>query len=123
ATSRPPSLAGQTRRLPAPRRSPAFSCLSVCRVRPVGRQRAHRTPWADTHTTVVDDMDWLCIPHHQLKTHQNWALVEGTGIRPFVPPHDPRHPDPTTGNTPDPDGNGNGEQGERASPANDPPDS
>src|SRR5690554_771216 len=76
--------------------------------RTVGLQRDHRTPWADTHTTVVDDMDWLCTPHHQLKTHHNWALVEGTGIRPFVPPHDPRHPD-------------RGDSDGRASPANDPP--
>ena len=30
--------------------------------------------------------------HHRLKTNQDWALVEGTGKRPFVPPDDPRHP-------------------------------
>ena len=29
---------------------------------------------------------------HDLKTYHGWALVEGTGKRPMVPPDDPRHP-------------------------------
>jgi hypothetical protein len=27
-----------------------------------------------------------------LKTHHRWGLVEGTGVRAFVAPDDPRHP-------------------------------
>ena len=30
--------------------------------------------------------------HHDLKTYKGWALVEGSGKRPMVPPDDPRHP-------------------------------
>jgi hypothetical protein len=34
----------------------------------------------------------LCDGHHDQKTRDGWALVEGKGKRPFVPPDDPRHP-------------------------------
>ena len=34
----------------------------------------------------------MCDHDHDLKTYKGWALVEGTGIRAFVPPGDPRHP-------------------------------
>jgi hypothetical protein len=56
-------------------------------------ERDHRTPWADTKITLLDLMDRLCAHHHRLKTHQNWALVNGHGKRAFVPPADLRHPD------------------------------
>jgi hypothetical protein len=56
-------------------------------------ERDHRAPWAHTNITLLDLMDRLCAHHHRLKTHQNWALVDGHGKRPFVPPADPRHPD------------------------------
>jgi hypothetical protein len=36
--------------------------------------------------------DGLCSHHHDVKTLHGWALVEGTGKRPMVPPEDPRHP-------------------------------
>jgi hypothetical protein len=52
----------------------------------------HREDWAKTHVTVFDLADRQCGHHHYLKTTKNWALVEGTGKRPFVPPDDPRHP-------------------------------
>jgi len=52
----------------------------------------HRRDWAHTHHTRVDECDPLCKPHHDLKTHQGWALVQGTGKRRFVPPEDPHHP-------------------------------
>jgi hypothetical protein len=52
----------------------------------------HREDWAKTHTTVFDLLDRLCRHHHDLKTRQNWELVEGRGKRAFVPPQDPRHP-------------------------------
>jgi hypothetical protein len=52
----------------------------------------HREDWAQTHTTVFELLDRLCRHHHYLKTRENWALVEGTGKRAFVPPDDPRHP-------------------------------
>jgi hypothetical protein len=52
----------------------------------------HRVDWAESHFTLTDLMDRLCGPMHDLKTRENWALVEGSGKRPFVPPDDPRHP-------------------------------
>ena len=55
-------------------------------------QTDHREDWAATHVTMFDLLDRLCPHHHRMKTHQGWALVEGRGKRPFVPPGDPRHP-------------------------------
>jgi hypothetical protein len=52
----------------------------------------HRVDWARSHVTVFDLLDRLCSHHHDRKTIDNWALVSGRGKRPFVPPHDPRHP-------------------------------
>lgn len=57
-----------------------------------GLQSDHREDWARTHFTTFDLLDRLCPHHHRLKTHQGWALVDGRGKRPFVPPGDPRHP-------------------------------
>lgn len=45
-----------------------------------------------TRHTRVDELEPLCDPDHDLKTLHGWALVEGSGIRPMVPPDDPRHP-------------------------------
>jgi hypothetical protein len=53
----------------------------------------HRQPWAEAHETRLGNLDPLCPHCHRLKTHHNWALVDGSGKRPFVPPTDPRHPD------------------------------
>ncbi|MGH9125380.1 MAG: hypothetical protein ACRDZ8_11745 [Acidimicrobiales bacterium] len=55
-------------------------------------EKDHRIDWADTHITLTDWLDALCHHHHALKTRFGWALVNGTGKRPFVPPDDPRHP-------------------------------
>jgi hypothetical protein len=55
-------------------------------------QRDHRIDWADTHFTMLDLLDVLCAHHHRLKTNHGWALVPGSGKRPFVAPADPRHP-------------------------------
>jgi hypothetical protein len=52
----------------------------------------HRTEWHKTHHTRIDEGDLICDHDHHLKTYFGWALVEGTGKRPFVPPDDPRHP-------------------------------
>jgi hypothetical protein len=52
----------------------------------------HRTPWAQTRHTRLDELDPLCEFHHDLKTRLGWALVPGKGKRAFVPPDDPRHP-------------------------------
>src|SRR5262245_3329088 len=62
----------------------------------------HRTPWTDTHRTVLDDLDRLCRHDHRLKTHHGWALVPGHGKRDLVPPDHPRHPDNLTGSGTDP---------------------
>ncbi|MDP8991861.1 MAG: HNH endonuclease [Actinomycetota bacterium] len=52
----------------------------------------HRIPWAETRHTRLSELDALCPQHHSLKTHEGWALAEGAGKRPMVPPDDPRHP-------------------------------
>ena len=52
----------------------------------------HRLDWATSHLTVLDLLDRLCSHHHDLKSLDGWALVEGRGTRAFVPPDDPRHP-------------------------------
>jgi len=57
-----------------------------------GLQSDHRKEWSKTHYTVLDLLDRLCPHHHRLKTHQGWALVEGSGKRDLVGPSDPRHP-------------------------------
>jgi len=56
-------------------------------------QNDHRTPWARNHGTQLGNIDPHCHHHHDLKTRLNFQLVEGTGRRPQVPPHDPRHPE------------------------------
>jgi hypothetical protein len=52
----------------------------------------HRVDWHKSRQTRLEDLDRLCPHHHRLKTHHGWALIEGTGKRPMVPPEDPRHP-------------------------------
>jgi Domain of unknown function (DUF222) len=51
----------------------------------------HQKPWADTRHTRLDELDPLCVYHHDLKTRLGWALVPGKGKRAFVPPDDPRY--------------------------------
>ena len=55
-------------------------------------QNDHRIEWTKTKHTRLDELDPLCTHHHDLKANHGWALVEGTGKRPMVPPDDPRHP-------------------------------
>ena len=55
----------------------------------------HREPYATVRETRLINIDGLCGHDHDLKTYKGWALVEGTGRRPFVPPDDPRHPNNT----------------------------
>jgi hypothetical protein len=52
----------------------------------------HRQDWAKTFKTWLKWLDRLCHHHHQLKTLEGWALVDGVGPRDFVPRTDPRHP-------------------------------
>jgi hypothetical protein len=52
----------------------------------------HRIDWAASHVTVLDLLDRLCSHHHDRKSRDGWALVDGEGKRPFVPPEDARHP-------------------------------
>jgi hypothetical protein len=65
----------------------AFDCTRVQRI-----EFDHREEWRKTHHTRLDEGDGLCGHCHDLKTYFGWALVEGTGKRPLVPPDDPRHP-------------------------------
>lgn len=62
----------------------------------------HRDGWSDTYVTRLPALDPLCGPHHHLKTYEGWALVGGTGKRPFVPSDDSRHPDHAGRPPPDP---------------------
>jgi hypothetical protein len=55
-------------------------------------QYDHRDEWRNVHRTELHNLDPLCGPDHHLKTHQGWALIDGTGTRPMVPPHHPDHP-------------------------------
>ncbi len=67
----------------------------ACSVEGCARTRVeidHREPWAATHRTRLDRLDPLCAHHHDQKHRRGWALTPGTGRRPFVAPHDPRHP-------------------------------
>ena len=70
-----------------PRSAPSLDCTRVQRI-----EFDHREEWRKTHHTRLDEGDGLCGHCHDLKTHFGWALVEGTGKRPLVPPDDPRHP-------------------------------
>jgi hypothetical protein len=71
-------------------RTPQCTSLDCTRVQRI--QFDHRKEWHKTHHTRLDEGDGLCGHCHDLKTHDGWALVEGTGKRPLVPPDDPRHP-------------------------------
>ena len=52
----------------------------------------HREPWAETKHTRYDEIDPLCPHDHDLKTYEDWSLVQGKGRRAFVSPDDPHHP-------------------------------
>ncbi|MDZ7678130.1 MAG: hypothetical protein U5K29_06230 [Acidimicrobiales bacterium] len=60
--------------------------------RTMGLEIDHRIDWAPTEVTLLGWLEWLCTHHHGLKTSKGWRLVHGKGIRAFVPPDDPRHP-------------------------------
>ena len=70
--------------------APVCTAEGCCRRR---LENDHREPWAKTRHTRLDELDPLCPFHHDFKTYLGWALMPGTGKRPFVPPDDPRHPD------------------------------
>jgi hypothetical protein len=68
----------------------------LCTVEGCYRSRVeydHTRDWRFTHHTRVDELAPKCSYHHAQKTVHGWALVDGTGKRPMVPPDDPRHPD------------------------------
>jgi hypothetical protein len=52
----------------------------------------HREDWARTKVTLLRWLERHCHRCHDKKTRHGWALVDGTGKRPLVPPEDPRHP-------------------------------
>ena len=58
----------------------------------VGLEIDHVDDWAETKMTKLGRLRCMCGHHHDLKTHHGWALVEGPGKQPLVPPDDPRHP-------------------------------
>jgi hypothetical protein len=70
----------------------------TCSVERCGRRarlEADHTSGAEyvkTRHTRLDELDRLCDQHHDKKTYDGWGLVPGSGVRPMVPPTDPRHP-------------------------------
>jgi hypothetical protein len=64
----------------------------ACAARGEHLQTDHRSGWAKTHATVLEDLDRLCGFDHWRKTYLGWELVDGRGKRAFVPPDDPRNP-------------------------------
>jgi hypothetical protein len=67
----------------------------TCSVEGCNRARIeidHSEPWAQTRHTRLAELNPLCGFHHGLKTRLDYALVAGSGKRPFVPPDDARHP-------------------------------
>ena len=52
----------------------------------------HRVDWAKTRVTLLRWLERHCEHCHDNKTRHGWALVDGHGKRPMVPPDDPRHP-------------------------------
>jgi hypothetical protein len=60
----------------------------------------HRVDWAKTHVTELRALEWHCKPDHRRKTHEGWALVNGQGVRPMVPPDHPDHPNNANANAP-----------------------
>ena len=71
-------------------RSPTCTAAGCNRTQFV--ENDHRIEWTKTKHTRLDELDPLCTHHHDLKTNKRWALIAGTGKRPMVAPHDPRHP-------------------------------
>ena len=65
----------------------ALDCTGTRRL-----ENDHRDEWCKTHVTEVETLDPLCGHHHWLKTVLGWALVDGEGKRPMVPPDHPHHP-------------------------------
>jgi len=67
----------------------------TCSVEGCNRARIeidHSEPWARTRHTRLAELNPLCGFDHGLKTRLDYALVAGSGKRPFVPPDDARHP-------------------------------
>jgi Domain of unknown function (DUF222) len=52
------------------------------------REIDHRHDWAQTHHTLLSDLDGYCTHHHALKTRQNYQLEPGTGRRRMLAPAD-----------------------------------
>ena len=87
STSRAPTAHQRTALQAAGRRCAVEGCTA-----PHNLQYDHRIDWAELLVTFTGWIDLLCWWHHDVKTHQGWALVDGTGPRAVVPPGDPRHP-------------------------------
>ena len=45
----------------------------------------HVDDWALTRRTVLDDLAWLCLHHHRLKTHRQFDLAGPPGNRTWTP--------------------------------------
>jgi hypothetical protein len=65
----------------------------------------HLIDWATTQHTTLDELEWLCPHHHNLKTHHGYRLEPGAGPRRFLPPDQPdrpaARPPPRAGPAPD----------------------
>jgi hypothetical protein len=53
-----------------------------------GLEIDHRTDWALTRTTTLDELVWLCAHHHDQKTHHGHRLTGPPGDRVWTAPSD-----------------------------------
>lgn len=60
----------------------------------------HRVDYAVSHQTTLDELEWQCEPHHDLKTYEGWQLEPGSGRRRLLPPDDPDYPGDPRGTPP-----------------------
>jgi len=74
--------------------SPACRVLGCCQTRRLQIDTGKTGP---NLRTVLENLDPLCKHHHDLKTYDNWALIEGTATAPWstVRSRHPKHPTTT----------------------------
>ncbi|MCU1352256.1 MAG: hypothetical protein JWM05_1465, partial [Acidimicrobiales bacterium] len=61
-------------------------CSNIACTNTLALEIDHRTGWAATRDTCLDDLDRLCPSCHRLKTHGGYHLEPGSGRRRFLPP-------------------------------------
>ncbi len=60
----------------------------------------HRQDYAITQHTMLDELEWHCEPHHDLKSYEGWQLEPGTGKRRLLAPDHSDYPGDPRGSPP-----------------------